>query len=184
MQEYNQTAAKYYDEFEFSQPGDVKFYTEEAVKAGSPVLELGCGTGRTLIPIAQAGVDIVGLDLSPEMLAKAGENIQKVGFDSQQRIELVQGDMSTFVLEQRFDLITVPNRSFLHLLTQDNQRQCLQRIRHHLNDKGCLVLNVFDPNLEHIVEDLKFPESPLRKHGESHGFPKTRSVGSLPMPTG
>ncbi len=48
--------------------GDVPFYVEEAKKAGGPVLEIGCGTGRITIPVAESGVEIVGLDRSPDML--------------------------------------------------------------------------------------------------------------------
>ena len=71
MQEYEQVYPAYYDCLELGQPGDVRFYVEEARRAGAPVLELGCGTGRTLIPVAQAGIDIVGLDRSPAMLSIA-----------------------------------------------------------------------------------------------------------------
>ena len=74
--------------------------------------------------------------------------------------------MRSFYVEKRFSLVMIPNRSFLHLLTSEDQRQALTRIRDHLIDGGCLVFNIFDPRLEWIVEDYKFPGSPLRKHGE------------------
>jgi len=60
----------------------------------------------------------------------------------------------------------VPNQSLLHLLTPDDQRQALYRIRDHLVDDGHLALNVFDTGLEWIIEDHKFPEVPLRNHAE------------------
>jgi SAM-dependent methyltransferase len=47
---------------------DVNFYVEEAISSGGPVLEIGCGTGRVLIPTAQAGIEIFGLDSSAQML--------------------------------------------------------------------------------------------------------------------
>ena len=74
--EWDGVDAVVYDQFSTGLPGDSQFYVEEAVKAGSPVLELGCGTGRILIPIAQAGVDIVGLDRAPCMLEIAREKVR------------------------------------------------------------------------------------------------------------
>ena len=166
MQEYEGPGAGFYDYFELGQPGDVAFYVEEAQSAGSPVLELGCGTGRSVIPVAQAGIDVVGLDRAPAMLERARRHISGIGSETKERIELVEGDMRSFVLERRFNLVMIPNRSFLHLLTAADQRQALGRIHRHLADAGRLVFNVFDPNLEWIVEDYKFPESALRKHAE------------------
>ena len=166
MQEYQGPGAAFYDCFELGQPGDVRFYVEEAQRAGSPVLELGCGTGRSLIPVAQAGIDVVGLDRSEAMLSIAKKHISGLGAETRKRIRLEHGDMRSFSLEQRFNLIMVPNRSFLHLLTPEDQRQALSRIHDHLTDGGRLVFNIFDPRLEWIVEDYKFPESPLRKHAE------------------
>lgn len=165
-QEYDRADAIFYDQCSTGLPGDSRFYVEEAQKAGSPVLELGCGTGRITIPVAQAGVEIVGLDRAPRMLQIAGENISKVGGDVGERIELVQGDMRSFMLEKRFNLVMIPYRTFLHLMTPEDQRQALWRIRDHLVDGGLLVLNVFDPRLEYIVEDIRSPEPPLRKHAE------------------
>ncbi len=69
MNVYHGADAIFYDSYLMGLPGDVAFYIEQARKAGSPVLELGCGTGRILIPVAEAGIDIVGLDNSPAMLA-------------------------------------------------------------------------------------------------------------------
>ena len=166
MQEYEGAGATFYDYFELGQRGDTRFYVEEAQKAGAPVLELGCGTGRTLIPVAQAGIEVVGVDRSPDMLSIAEQHLSGLRAEVRDRVELVHGDMRSFSLEMRFNLIMIPNRSFLHLLTVEDQRQALGRIHDHLAHGGCLAFNVFDPRLEWIVEDYRFPESPLRKHAE------------------
>ncbi len=68
MNEYDHIDAAFYDYHSTGQEGDVEFYVAEAQAAGSTVLELGCGTGRISIPIAQAGVPVVGLDRAPAML--------------------------------------------------------------------------------------------------------------------
>jgi SAM-dependent methyltransferase len=164
--QYERADAVFYDLYAIGIPGDSQFYVEEAKKAGSPVLELGCGTGRTLIPIAQAGVDIVGVDLSEKMLDIAKRNISELSEGVQNRIELAKADMRSFALDRQFRLVTIPYRAFLHLMTTDDQKQALWRIRDHLVDGGLLALNIFDPRLDFIVQDLTHPEPALRKHGE------------------
>jgi len=151
VDEYDRQDALFYDYYSAGVPGDVEFCVEEARKTGSPVLEIGCGTGRILIPVAEAGVDIVGLDRAPSMLALAREKVAKLPPGTRRRIELVPGDMRDFDLGRRFNLAMIPYRAFLHLLTIADQRQALACIRDHLVDGGRLVLNVFDPRLETIV---------------------------------
>jgi ubiquinone/menaquinone biosynthesis C-methylase UbiE len=124
---------------------------EEARRAGSPVLELGCGTGRILIPTAEAGLTVAGLDRAPSMLAVARQKIARLDAATQGRITLVEGDMRAFALGQRFNLVMIPYRAFLHLLTVEDERRALGCIREHLVDGGRLVLNIFDPRLDVIV---------------------------------
>lgn len=165
-EEYNRADAVFYDLYATGMAGDSRFYVEEATKAGSPVLELGCGTGRILIPIAQSGVEVVGLDRAQSMLAIAEDNIAGLGDAVQDRIELVEGDMRSFMLQRQFNLVMIPFRAFLHLMTPEDQRQALWRIRDHLVDGGRLVLNVFDPRHEFLAEEVRFPEPALRKHAD------------------
>ncbi len=151
MKEYDRLDAAFYDYYSGGVEGDVTFYVEEAQKAGGPVLELGCGTGRILIPTAQAGVDIVGLDRAPSMLEIARDKVARLDPAVRRRIALVEGDMRDFSLGRRFKLVTIPYRAFLHLLTGEDQRQALRCVRDHLEPDGRLILNNFDPRLETIV---------------------------------
>jgi SAM-dependent methyltransferase len=151
MGEYDRADAAFYDSYSTGTEGDLPFYVEEARKAGAPVLELGCGTGRILIPTAEAGLTVTGLDRAPSMLAVARQKIARLDDELQRRITLVEGDMRTFSLGKRFNLVMIPFRAFLHLLTVEDQRQALGRIREHLVHGGHLVLNIFDPRLDVIV---------------------------------
>jgi SAM-dependent methyltransferase len=131
---------------------DIAFYVNlarEAAAAGQRVLELGCGTGRVTIPIAQAGVDIVGLDSSPAMLDVAR---RKAGEATNPR--WVEGDMADFALAERFGLVIIPFRSFLLLLTVEEQKRCLACIREHLVEGGRLALNIFNPSILYIADWL------------------------------
>jgi SAM-dependent methyltransferase len=130
---------------------DVDFYVEAALQAKGPVLEIGCGTGRVLIPTARAGVDLVGLDLSRYMLAVCRERILSEPEEVQFRIQLVHADMRNFALARRFNLVTVPFRPFQHLVTVEDQLSCLASIHHHLIQGGKLILDLFNPSLEALT---------------------------------
>src|SRR2546425_8282842 len=81
---------------------DVSFYVEAAKESGGPVLEVGCGTGRVLIPTARAGIDIVGLDFSTHMLEVCRERLKAEPSAVQSRVQLVPGDMRNFRLPRKF----------------------------------------------------------------------------------
>src|SRR5215469_6205132 len=127
---------------------DIDFYVEAAKEAGGPVLEIGCGTGRILIPTARAGIEITGLDVSSQMLAICRNRLESEAEDVQSRVQLVEKDMRDFRLSQKFALVTTPFRPFQHLLTVQDQRACLASIRRHLAADGLLILDLFNPSLE------------------------------------
>src|SRR5438132_5608848 len=130
---------------------DVAFFMSEAVNAGSPVLELGCGTGRVLIPTARAGVEIVGLDRSPGMLEECRRRLRQEPEEVRARVELIQGDMCRFSLGRAFSLVTIPFRPFQHLVTVEDQLSCLDCIARHLAPEGMLILDLFNPSLDALV---------------------------------
>ena len=164
--EYDNVAALYYDHYSTGLEGDVQFYVEEASKADTRVLELGCGTGRILLPMAEAGCCVVGFDQSPAMLALTRQKMEQLSPETQNRVELVEGDMRAFSLDRQFSLITIPYRAFLHLLTPKDQRRALTCIREHLTDNGHLVFNIFDPRIEMLVAHLGDLGSGLQKDAE------------------
>ena len=146
--EYDASLARYYDACFTGVEGDVPFYTAYAKKTGPPVLELGCGSGRTLIPIAQAGLSVTGLDCAPAMLDLARQRIAALPTATRRRITLAHGDMADFDLPRRFKLAVIPYRAFQHLLTPQRQVQALLCIRDHLARRGRLVFNIYDPSAE------------------------------------
>lgn len=134
---------------------DVDFYVQAGLASGGPVLEVGCGTGRVLIPTAQAGLEIIGLDLSESMLAVCRARLAHEPEAVRARVRLVQADMRTFALERTFPLVTVPFRPFQHLLTVADQLACLACIHQHLSPDGRLVFDLFNPSIDALArEDL------------------------------
>ena len=145
-------AAEFYDHVvPYATRGDVEFFVDEALAADGPVLEVGCGTGRVLIPTARAGVTMTGLDVSAAMLARCREKIAAEPEKGQQRIDLVEADMRSFELGKKFALATFPFRPFQHLLTTEDQVACLTTIHRHLVRDGRLILDLFNPSLDYLV---------------------------------
>jgi SAM-dependent methyltransferase len=146
--------AEYYDHvLPYRHRADIAFYTEAAKDSGAPVLELGCGTGRVLIPIARSGIQIVGIDLSKHMLKICRERLKAEPEEIQARAQIVEADMRSFNLEQSFVLATTPFRPFQHLLTVEDQISCLECVNRHLADGGRLILDIFNPSLEALTRD-------------------------------
>lgn len=156
--EYGFTAEFYDHVTPYRERADATFYVEMAQAAGGPVLEVGCGTGRVLIPTARAGVEITGLDLSPSMLAVCRRNLAQESAETQARVRLVEGDMRDFDLGQQFALITIPFRPFQHLETTEDQIKCLATIRRHLAPGGRLVLDLFNPSLPYLADPARLDE--------------------------
>jgi SAM-dependent methyltransferase len=156
--EYRFTAEFYDHLIPYSTRGDVTFFVEMAQASGGPVLEVGCGTGRVLIPTARAGVEIVGLDLSPYMLSVCRENLAQEPPEVQARAQIVEGDMRSFDLGREFALVTLPFRPFQHLTTVEDQMTCLSTIHRHLAPGGRLVLDLFNPSIIYLAASQRLEE--------------------------
>jgi len=137
---------------------DVTFYAGEAAAADGPVLEVGCGTGRVLLPCARAGARVTGLDRSAAMLSVARAKLDREEPEVRGRVRLVEGDMRSFDLGERFALVTMPFRGFQHLLTTDEHLACLECVVRHLRPGGRLVLDVFNPMLAALVDRSRMSE--------------------------
>jgi SAM-dependent methyltransferase len=127
--------------------GDVAFYLDCAQRFGGPILELAAGTGRVLIPLAKAGHEVVGLDLSGAMLQVARAKAQRDS-EAAGRIQLAEGDMRDFSLGRQFSLALIPARAFQHVIEPEDQRRTLRCVHTHLKPGGHLIVDLFDPNFE------------------------------------
>jgi len=135
---------RHYDALNSFLVADIPFYVEEARRSGGPVLELACGTGRLAIPIAQSGVEIVGLDISPSMLAHARTKAEAGGV----KIEFVEGDCRDFDLGRKFALISMAFNSMQHLHDYASQAALFAGVRKHLAEGGRFIFDVFNPKVE------------------------------------
>ena len=128
--------------------GDVEFYAALAKKTAGPVLELGAGTGRTVLPLAEAGVEVWALEPDLEMLAILREHLEDLTPATRALVHVVEGDMRDFELTPDFALIQIPCRAFLHSETRREQLMTLRRCHEHLRPGGLLAFNVFYPSLD------------------------------------
>ena len=153
------TVAELYDHVPlYLARSDVPFYVSRARAGGGAVLELGCGTGRVLIPTAAAGCEIVGIDSSRHMLARCREKLERLPVEVRARARVAEGDMTRLDLGARFALITIPFRAFQHLTTTDEQLACLACVRRHLAPGGRLVLDVFHPDMRRLTDPAREEE--------------------------
>ncbi len=159
--------------------GDIEWYRKLAGDLGGPVLELGAGTGRTLLPIARDGIEIHGLEENEEMLAALRNKVESLPGEYRERVRCFQGDMRDFELPHRYRLITIPFRAFLHNRTRKEQLACLVLCHRHLLPGGSLALNVFHPSLEYMSRNTGAFEGLWRWIGETEDPRGGRIVQSM-----
>ncbi len=142
--------APVYDLWSAGMTDDLPFYVREARDAGGPVLEIGVGTGRVALAIARIGVDVVGIDVSPSMLAIARQRFEREGLLD--KVELREGDMRALDLgDRRFPIVMLPYRVLAHALTPDELLETLRHVREHLTPGGRLVFNLPVPGGEDLA---------------------------------
>jgi SAM-dependent methyltransferase len=119
---------------------DVDFYRAIAREHGGPILELACGTGRVLVPLAGDGHEVAGLDLEESMIAVARSKLGKSA-------ELRLGDMRHFDLGRKFRLILIAFNSIGHLHKRSDVENCFRCVKEHLSGDGLFVVSMFNPDL-------------------------------------
>ena len=146
-------SAKYYDAAYAAKSDlvDMPFYLDLAKKIGGPVLELGCGTGRVLLPTARAGISIHGVDNSPPMLQVLRTHLGHEAPEVRDRVSISEGDIRSLRLDQKFPLVNIPFRPMQHMYTVEDQVKALQTAAYHLQDDSILAFDVFYPKLEKLV---------------------------------
>jgi len=150
--EYDRFAEFYDHVVPYRERADVGFFVDLARECGGSVLEAGCGTGRVLLPTARAGIEIDGLDSSDGMLAECRRALALEPEAVRARVRLHAGDMRTMRLGRAYSLVTLPFRSFQHLLTVGDQLQALATLREHVSPGGRIVIDVFNPSLPFLTD--------------------------------
>lgn len=119
---------------------DRPFYRSIIERAGQPALDVGCGTGRLLLDYLAAGIDVDGVDNSPEMLALCLKQGAAAGVDASSR--LFEQSMQQLDMPRRYRTIFVPSSSFQLLTSEDAAREAMRRLHRHLLPGGVLVMSL------------------------------------------
>jgi SAM-dependent methyltransferase len=142
--------AHIYDPWSRSVTEDIDFYVAEGLRSGGPVVELAVGTGRIAVPLAAAGVQVIGVDQSAEMLSVARDFAEREGVAD--RVDLRVGDLREPPVAERVPLVICPFRSLLHMRAETDKLAALRAARSLLVPEGRLVFDVFAPSREDIEE--------------------------------
>jgi SAM-dependent methyltransferase len=143
--------AELYDPWSRSVTEDVDFYVAEARRArGGTVVELGVGTGRIAVPVASAGIRVIGVDSSAGMLEVCRRRAEAAGVE--RLLDLRLADLRDPPVPERVRLVTCPFRALLHLETDAERRRTLEAIRRLLVPGGRFVFDVFAPSAEDIAD--------------------------------
>ncbi|MBT7040990.1 MAG: class I SAM-dependent methyltransferase [Bacteroidetes bacterium] len=165
--------AKIYDYCVSDYPGEIDFYLQMSKDQNTKaLLELGCGTGRISIKVAQQlDIGVFGLDKSSAML-----DIAKNKSKGMRNVDWICQDMRNFNINKIFDLIIIPNHSFQYLLKVDDQMKCLNQIRQHLCPRGTIILHLANPNNpehKYWINEIASDKAGVFELAESFFHPKT-----------
>lgn len=154
---YGQRIAEAYDElYSGYDPASIELLAE-LVGRGT-ALELGIGTGRIALPLQEKGVFVQGIDASEKMISKLRAKPHGA------EIEVLKGSFSDFKIDKHFSLIYVVFNTFFALLTQEQQIQCFNSVKHHLSPQGVFLLEVFVPNLCRFTDHQTVRAVSIKEH--------------------
>jgi len=131
---------------------DLAFYKKWLPKNQEvKILELCCGTGRLTLPLANAGYQITGVDITQSMLNQA----LKKAKEKKLTIEFILGDMRTLELNEKFDCIFIPFNSIHHLYQNEDLFKTFEVVKKHLKPNGIFLFDCYNPNIHYICEAEK-----------------------------
>jgi SAM-dependent methyltransferase len=137
--------ATYYDADYRNYDEDIDLILTLAAESGNPILELGCGTGRLLLPLAQHGHTLTGVDLSPALLAVARSKL--AALDGAQ-VELVEADIRSVTLPRAdYGFAFCTSNTLMHLADPGAQMAALRNTCRHLRRGGAFLLDLFNPDV-------------------------------------
>jgi len=137
--------SRYYDSENVGLVEDFAAYEILAERFGQPVLDIGCGTGRITLHLAEQGIEVVGVDSSQSMLDRARANGGEAQQSALVKIEWVQGDMRDLDLKRQFGLAIFSFSGFMHLLEHSEQIKTLRQMAAHVRPGGGIAIDLANP---------------------------------------
>lgn len=142
--------ARFYDQDYRDYDVDIQCILDLAQECGDPLLEIGCGTGRVLLPLVASGHNVTGIDISSDLLDVARTKLQRT--DLSGSASLHEADMRSFALpQQTYTFAFCVSNTLMHCITQEDQLAVLRNVAHHLQPGGLLLLDLFNPDLPRLL---------------------------------
>jgi len=136
--------AHLYDQIHSGFTEDVDFLIEQKNDLVEPILELGCGSGRILLALAQAGLRIIGIDNSLAMLVRARQKLEKQPQAVRKLVTILEGDISSFTLPEKFGTAICSHNTLYHL-PESERIACFRSIHQHLKPGGIIFIDQDNP---------------------------------------
>ena len=151
---YDRVAPFYDHDMGLSAPaGDVAFYVKAGLEMTGRVLELGCGTGRIALPLAQAGCEVLGVDVSLPMLRQMSQKaVTQLSHSQQTHLSWACMNMKDLGISEKFSLILCPYSAFTYLLEETDRSKLLSGVSHLLSAGGEFILDVFVPRYDILCQ--------------------------------
>ena len=160
---------------------DVQRYIEIAQESGGPILEPCCGTGRVALPLADAGFDVVGVDLSKELIRQFRSKLASESATLNDRIEIIEQDITQLDLERHdFPLVIIAFNSLLCLSDFAAQCQALSSLAAHMKPNGLMLIDIVNPLRLSIAGD-PVPKPFFTRKNPHTGLPYTRFAAMSPF---
>ncbi len=141
MTEFYDTIARFYDAENLEMTDDLPLYSGLAEIYGGPILDVGCGTGRVMLHLAQEGHQCIGVDTSPQML-ELGRRKAEAMPEVARRVQFVEGDITTHQAADKYQMILLPYHTFMHFPNQEIQLHTLAQLTRNLADGGVMVFDL------------------------------------------
>lgn len=138
-----------YDAANTWKTNDLEFIANAADEFGGPVLELGSGTGRLALPILKQGHAYTGIESSPAFVKCAKNKLAQFG----ENATMLEGDMRSFALDQKFQFIFIGFNSIFHLMNEKDVLSFFQCVKKHLTDDGTFLIDAFIPDPLFLYRD-------------------------------
>jgi 2-polyprenyl-3-methyl-5-hydroxy-6-metoxy-1,4-benzoquinol methylase len=145
--------AEIYDLVDEGYEDDYALTAQWAHTLGGPLLDLACGTGRMALRMAALGYEVTGVDITPEMIARARQKAAQQGAS----IEWMVADARNFHLPKQFSFIYMLENVFQFFLALEDQEAMLACVREHLCPGGCFLFETRNPNPRNL-QQLRRPE--------------------------
>jgi len=151
MTDFYDTIARYYDAENAHFTDDLPLYSELAANTNAPILDIGCGSGRVCLHLAQEGHHVTGVDTSAQMLAFAQRKIDALPHLAD-ALKLVQSDVMDFS-QGEYGLILLPYNALMHFTSAEMQINLLRHLRSLLADDGLIVIDLPNAGEAYAAED-------------------------------